>query len=269
MKNEHSYKTNKGTNKTNSNEDEPLKKVHTAPNSVLQIGDDEEATRQFSKRELSSNWNKYEEDRHIEDNEQLSAADFENLLIAPASVGNHFVFSTEKNWGEQSADIQSSQYFQLNLAELAKNMNCIPFYLRQGYSVDLFNENEQQDMVEKAQAMRKLIQSQQNDRNLPFNVSNHGKSDKSEENVITKKASSVVPILNENKIINSMPINKIDDEELEELLEIDLKPPTILNIQSLQLEETIEIKPIPVVDDSKKIAKTNDLQQWLDDIFDD
>lgn len=57
-----------------------------------------EHNEKFSKRELLSNWDKYDDDvsPHSTYNDAQQAPDFEELLSKPASVGGHFQFNSEK-----------------------------------------------------------------------------------------------------------------------------------------------------------------------------
>lgn len=282
MKNDHSYKSKKGpsTEQSKVTADEAIQKrpVVASSNDVLLIGDEEESKRQFSKREVTNNWDKYKEDLRTEDNEQLSAADFENLLIAPASVGSHFVFSTEKTWGEQTTEIQSTQYFQLNLAELAVNIESIPFYERQGYSANLFNENELHDMMAKAKLSEKLVLSQKKDRMVavqPKSIKHDVVSNAVPENVVPPKTT---PILQQQvkEVKNHTlkeTVNSKSDDELDELLGMGMKTVTLDLKDVSDQENRIKVMPAvvvaPVHHASVANSKTTDLQQWLDDIFDD
>lgn len=54
-----------------------------------------ESNERFSKRELLSNWNKYDDDE-ISHPDAQHASNLEELLSQPASVGGHFLFNSEK-----------------------------------------------------------------------------------------------------------------------------------------------------------------------------
>jgi hypothetical protein len=98
---------------------------------------------EFSRRELSSNWSKYEDDIVLEENDQLSAHDFAELLQMP--VGGHFQFSSEKKWGSAKDDDDNvtkkfSKYFHLDTNILNCGLLTIPFYERQQYDKGMFRK---------------------------------------------------------------------------------------------------------------------------------
>lgn len=83
----HKHKDKKKNENKRSNE-QPSK--YTATSNAQSQNETESS---FSKRTLTTNWSKYEEEANpIDENEQLGAADFEHLLVTPSSVGSHFVF---------------------------------------------------------------------------------------------------------------------------------------------------------------------------------
>lgn len=109
--------------------------------------------RAFAKRKVESNWDRYAELSDDEDNPQEIAADFEKILLAPKSIGEHFVFSSERAWehtvntgAETNADCQPNDLFQLNLGSLKNGVGRLPFYVRNGLDLDLFSDDEITDM---------------------------------------------------------------------------------------------------------------------------
>lgn len=120
---------------------------------------DYDHSKTYSKRQLGSNWNKYDELPDEEENQQVLAADFQQILLAPQSVGSHFTFRSEKHWegGDRpeggvdnfASNSQVSKYFKLNLAVLRDGVGKMPFYLRQGYAQGIFNELELDEMNKK------------------------------------------------------------------------------------------------------------------------
>lgn len=110
----------------------------------------------FSKRKVESNWSKYEDLPDEEDNEQLLAANFEEMLLGSKTIGSHFTFSSEKNWDNLEADgsLQQShgindRLFKLNLNLLKSGLGGLPFDVRLGYSEDMFNANELGDIAQR------------------------------------------------------------------------------------------------------------------------
>lgn len=108
----------------------------------------------FSKRKVESNWSKYEELPDAEDNEQLLAANFEEMLLGSQTVCSHFTFSSEKHWDNLEADSNLQQshsindrLFKLNLNLLKTGLGGLPFDVRLGYSENLFNDLEMTDIT--------------------------------------------------------------------------------------------------------------------------
>lgn len=117
----------------------------------------------FSKRKLENNWSKYEELPDEEDNEQLLAANFEDMLLGPKTVGNHFTFSSEKHWDHLDANdasfpqTQTDNLFKLNLNLLKNGLGTLPFDIRLGYSPELFNDDEIADITTKAGCFDRFV----------------------------------------------------------------------------------------------------------------
>lgn len=110
--------------------------------------------RAFAKRKVESNWDRYEElPDDDDDNPQMMAADFDKILLAPKSIGEHFTFASERAWqqdvdadAESSTDKQCTDLFKLNLSNLKNGVGRLPFYLRNDLPLDLFDNDEITDM---------------------------------------------------------------------------------------------------------------------------
>lgn len=110
---------------------------------------DYDHNKQYSKRGVVSNWDKYAElPDDDDDNCQLSAADFAQLLSASKSIGDHFTFASERSWlqndGTNLSDegSMSLDLFKLNILNLKNGIGQLPFYFRQGLSKEIFTEDE-------------------------------------------------------------------------------------------------------------------------------
>ncbi|KAG4072072.1 hypothetical protein HA402_015571 [Bradysia odoriphaga] len=201
---------------------------------------------QFSKRELLSNWNKY--DDTVPQADAPNASNFEELLSKPASVGGHFLFNSEKGWESSDDWYNRDDYFQLNLIELSKSLATIPYYERLSYSQSIFSSEEIDEMNRQAKYQLFKWQSK---------CSNSGSSRdvKCEANV---------------KLHNIGHVPQNDDDDLDELLKItgsgqrkmqssecssNINQPTggSVTIQSVQGRSTAE--------------STEDIQKWLDDVL--
>nr|CAD7606529.1 unnamed protein product [Timema genevievae] len=87
-------------------------------------------TKKFSKRQVYSNWSRYEELSEAHEawkEEKNPSADFESLLNAPVSAGGHFKFKSERSWDVNPASLYS-EYFALDLDTMSQGLACIPFY---------------------------------------------------------------------------------------------------------------------------------------------
>lgn len=109
--------------------------------------------RMFAKRTLESNWSKYDELPDDEDNEQMLAANFEEMLLGPKSVGGHFTFSSERHWNDLDAQQPSSAHedlFKMDLNLLKNGLSALPFDVRLGYDETLFDSDELADITIRA-----------------------------------------------------------------------------------------------------------------------
>lgn len=121
-------------------------------------------SKEFSKRKLESNWSKYDEIPDEEENEQLKAADFEAILMAPKSIGTHFTLNSEKYWDQSNTENEEllargtafEQMFQLNLTTLKNGVGRLPFYLRHGYAKELFTTEEIVQMDQRVSFMDEM-----------------------------------------------------------------------------------------------------------------
>lgn len=210
----------------------------------------EETSKQFSKRELSSNWTKYDDSTLSNDTGVPHAPNFEELLSAPASVGGHFLFNSEKSWEAKDDWYNRDEYFHLNLVELTKSLATIPFYERQNYSKDIFSSDEIEDMNRQAKYQYfKWSANSQNNSGRSANESSMG------EKCDIKQTQSAV----------NLP--QKDEDDLDELLSL---PGTIQqgvqssihpSTTSLSSSETVQLGQTSNED------STDDIQKWLDDVL--
>lgn len=244
----HKHKDKKKNENKKSNE-QPSTKYYTTTTSKAQ-SETEDVSNSFSKRALTTNWSQYKEEANpIDDNEQLCAADFENLLVTPASVGSHFIFSTERNWENNTE--ATSQYFKLNILDLSRTLATLPFYVRQGYAPDIFDNAELKEMDTNARHMQQ---------NLPKEFSTLAKP--KQKSMDKAHAPPDVVVLVADPIQEIAPLTT-DSEELDALLECTMKP--ISSLSDIALDS---IENLKIVTTSPNTA-SKDIQQWLDDIFDD
>lgn len=210
---------------------------------------DYDHNQQYSKRILVNNWNRYDEPADEENNAQMSAASFEQILSASKCVGNHFTFASERNWlHNEDAKMDATDLFKLNVTNLKNGLGRLPFYVRQGIPKSVFNEFELTDM----------------DYRVNF----------FENDTIPKPSSinqNIVNILTNTNSINTVPDAKksicmhdtikqtIDSDSLVKLLQT-------TSIQSKPLAQASALAQKSNQKGTKK-DKTEDIQDWLDDIL--
>lgn len=285
----------------------------TVSTSSSSDSDDPYTTRQFSKRTIVKNWDKYDggaattmdksafagvgdvDDDH---NGQMSAADFGQLLRAPAAEGVHFRFNSEKSWdsagdaaagdlfggtganGAAESD-GGEQFFQMNISRLERILMERPFCERQQYDEAVFTVNELTRMakevtqetaqrVDGLQARLKKVQSLAGSK-----IEEDSRRNKAnllcEEMVKPKQQQEQTTTMGPNQTINDYetPGNSVgSDEAANSALE------ALLSATHIQIPKTTEnaqcaqpsVAPTPI--GSAAPIVVDDLQQWLDEILD-
>ncbi|XP_013161926.1 PREDICTED: uncharacterized protein LOC106113635 [Papilio xuthus] len=113
----------------------------------------EEANSKYKKKEIQSNWAKYEMPiesyNEIEEQENMGA-DYEALIQAPLSVGGHFQFKHEKSWDITTGPSLYDKYFDIDMDNLAIALYTIPFYERNFVYKTLFSETDILNMNNRA-----------------------------------------------------------------------------------------------------------------------
>lgn len=256
-------------------------------NELLNLNASEELNKKFAKRELVKNWDKYDKEIIEIDNEQLNAADFEKLLAAPSSIGNHFFFNSEKNWqtnsNQESDDNQitttslAAKYFNLNIMELTNNLQRLPFYVRQNYSTDLFTKKEIDEMNRKAalceNSNAKTVYKVDETGSKMLDILSNRREEipKPTENVkVCQSNEEVIPssqLEDDCKVVGE-PTKSLDavvvhhqtdsDDELEALLGLSLQPAPV----KIDLSADKIINPAP---SAPKIVEDNSVTSTIDE----
>ncbi|KAL4713313.1 hypothetical protein ACJJTC_015300 [Scirpophaga incertulas] len=118
---------------------------------ILKITEEENS--KYKKKEIQSNWSKYEMpiDNYDEiDEQEMLGADYEKLVAAPLSIGGHFQFKHEKSWDKDIGPTPYDKYFNINMDKLFLAICTVPFYVRNDVPIDLFTEAELVNMKNKA-----------------------------------------------------------------------------------------------------------------------
>lgn len=201
----------------------------------------------------------------------MSAADFEMLLLAPKSVGSHFVFSNEKSWSTDTDEgvvdqtLLGGHHFRFNLVEFEQQMATIPFYQRQDYGVDLFSDKEIEEMDRCAKLAPRPNAMKTSD------VPNEVHEDALKLLAVLKGDANnegrVDPVVTE-RLVNSSAL-KVEDnivaDELDALLDL-------ANTVPVAVAATIPFASVNVPAGpatTSGVAPADDIQKWLDDILDD
>lgn len=252
---------------------------------------------QYTKRKIESNADRYKElsDDDEDENGQLSAADFQQLLSRPASTGDHFTFAAERSW-LQSADTDTSDdgsmvsnLFKLNISNLNDGLARVPFYLRQDLAIDLFTKEELTDIHYRSD----FFESDQMQQNLRLPASDQVnqklldclKSNVGGQQVAGKKLNTTV----ESKMESSkkVDVKSFAETELAELLQQTKVqepsknvastskvaqiskpiPTTISAAKASTPNKTAQAEPVSSSSSKTNLSRTEDIQDWLDDIL--
>lgn len=226
-----------------------------------------------------SNADRYKElsDDDDDENGQLSAADFQQLLSASTSVGDHFTFAAERSWLKTDDSTPSdegsmaSDLFKLNISNLKDGLGRVPFYLRQGLPKEMFIEEEITDMncrasfFEGENERKPLAANQTNQNLLEILMSKTNEKVDSSPSTAKTGADEVVP----KKVVEMSAA----DDELAGLLQMteihsphaSQKPTPTSTIRTST--KTNETKPASSNPTKAKANKTENIQDWLDDIL--
>lgn len=189
---------------------------------------------------MINNWNRYDEPTDEEDNAQMSAASFEQILSASKSVGDHFTFASERNWlHNEDSQMDTTDLFKLNVTNLRNGLGRLPFYIRQAIPKNVFNEFELTDMDYRVNFFEKDTKPKPSSINQ--NITNILTDTKNSTSTVKKKKSSCM------------------HDTIKETIETD-------SIKSKPLAHASVAAPKSNQKGTKK-EKPEDIQDWLDDIL--
>ncbi|CAK1582968.1 unnamed protein product [Parnassius mnemosyne] len=221
----------------------------------------EEANLKYKKKEIQSNWAKYEMPietyDEIEEQENMGA-DFETLIQAPLSIGGHFQFKHEKSWDISSGPSLYDKYFEIDMDKLAIALSTIPFYERNSLDKSIFNDT---DILSMNNRIIKFKQKYYNDKSYTTpdldvqekilnSLTKSDENDKKEKNIIyedkeditTQVTTNLVDFTKSLEISNEFTpkfVSKISEKSLATHKET----PMTTNESKLDKLETEEIKP--------------------------
>ncbi|XP_041981568.1 uncharacterized protein LOC121734969 isoform X2 [Aricia agestis] len=257
----------------------------------------EEANSKYKKKEIQSNWAKYEmpiESYDEIDEQESIGADFESLIQASLSVGGHFQFKHEKSWDVTTGPSVYDKYFDINMDNLNLGLSTITFYDRNNIDTSLFTESDILTMNHRATKFK----------NKYYNDNKYTTAELEAENkILSMMKSDNECIETKSKIdetdidISAINLESNDDkaisqEDKENVINV---PESPKNLETKETEEILFESPLQdnkkVIDNTTvqsheredKLAADNvpekaaknpviespeDLEKWLDDFLD-
>lgn len=214
----------------------------------------EEANSKYKKKEIQSNWAKYElpiETYEEIDEQENLGADYEALIQAPLSVGGHFQFKHEKSWDITTGPSIYDKYFDINMENLNLALSTIPFFERNNIDMTIFSESEIQCMNHRA---TKFQQKYYNDKNFTTPEID------AQEKILNSLKSENTDAIEEavkGKENNTILDKDIDSEKLKQFKDIDLG----------QCEQEKHESSIPILDSNPDIE--NDTKKNYEPVIND
>lgn len=247
---------------------------------------------QYSRRKIESNADRYKElpdvddDDDSDENGQLSAADFQQLLSQPVSTGDHFTFAAEKSW-TQSADADASDdgsmvsnLFKLNTSNLNDGLARVPFYLRHDLPTGLFTEEELTDIHYRSN----FFENDKIQQNQPLPTTEQSLLDCLKPNVgqqvagkkvITSKEVKLDSPKNvsvkssaESELVERMQQTKIQELSKNASATAQSSEPAFTSAaRTSTTNKPAQTKPASNSSSKTNVTKTDDIQDWLDDFL--
>jgi len=122
---------------------------------------EEDVDPKYAKRNITSNWTKYElpssdEEEEDEASQSMTGADFEYVMSSAQGADSHFRLKSEKEWESHSDNLGelSEEFFSLDLTELERSVMCIPLHKQVCLAEDQFDKDMLDKLVKKAEAVR-------------------------------------------------------------------------------------------------------------------
>lgn len=109
-------------------------------------------SKKHSKRQVFSNWSKYEIPPAEEQDDQKIGEDYETLLRG-AQLGSHYQLRSERSWDPKKLPTQNAA-FTIDLGVLACSLSCLPLYERLDLPRELFSSEDLEHMERQARFNR-------------------------------------------------------------------------------------------------------------------
>jgi len=119
---------------------------------------DEEVDPKYAKRNITSNWTKYElpssDDDEDEASQDMTGADFEYVMASAQGADSHFRLKSEKEWESHTESLGelSEEFFSLDLSELERSVSCIPLHQQICLAQEEFDKDMLERLIKKAEA---------------------------------------------------------------------------------------------------------------------
>jgi len=113
----------------------------------------------YAKRNIISNWTKYElpsSDEEDESVQSMTGADFNYVLASAQGADSHFRLKSEREWETHTENIGelSQEFFSLDLSELERSVSCLPLHQQICIAQEEFDKDMLDRLVKKAEAAR-------------------------------------------------------------------------------------------------------------------
>jgi len=166
---------------------------------------EEEVDAKYAKRNITSNWTKYElpsseEDAEDETSQSMTGADFEYVMSSAQGAESHFRLKSEKEWETHTENLgePSEEFFSLDLTELERSVSSIPLHKQVCLEEDQFDKDMLDRLVKKAEAVREgsLEASAQVEEVISqkiLDILNIGKTEKPKELLTSELKQTIIP----------------------------------------------------------------------------
>lgn len=110
----------------------------------------------YAKRNITSNWTKYELPSSDESEDEMTGADFNYVLSTAQGAESHFRLKSEQEWAENAEKLGelSQEFFSLDLVSLEKSISAIPLHKQIGLSEDSLDKPTLVRLQNKADAAK-------------------------------------------------------------------------------------------------------------------
>jgi len=126
---------------------------------ALETQQEEEEDPKYAKRNITSNWTKYElpsSDEEDDSTQSMTGADFHYVLASAQGADSHFRLKSEREWESQADSVGelSQEFFSLDLSELEKSVSYLPLHQQICLAQEEFDTDLLDRLLKKAEAAR-------------------------------------------------------------------------------------------------------------------